>query len=692
MTTPVDAKEFGCEFHHVQMYVDELQPLENYKKMEKILNRLAAMGTSYDPFSGRVTYLEPDTALPERLREGRERYEELCKEFDYELADPAKFTPAKQDVVEQLIFGLGWRVTAEYVGAGTRSVLVTSQDSRGVKIVATALEKNTKSGQPEPYRHFAAHNLERFFKVKRGFQGISALAFELPERDSMDVVRKRYEEKHPNLLIGVETFEDRRTINGKESVVLGSMEILEAYAYYEGAEGSPADKAVILRLVHREGTYAVRPGFGNPQGVLPGLEDVEANFDGTSIPAYGDHWVSNVVDRHSFLQVLEDVLGFTPKVDFNAGVIAAGRAQIESTVSGNNNGKIMCDSKEALRDQSQVYLPINNALTEVGHVHGFLKQIGQGVQHLASRVENLIGFIERVNNYRKMTGRGLSFLNIPAAYYGMLNAERDLSFVEDQTVRGRIVHELQTAGILSVTGIVRIDVTDAQITQALAFIESVPMLDRLRSAIKRARYSNTYKLLGDHFNEETYLSIRRNNILVDVQGKDALFQIFSCNILMRDANDEAPFTEYIQRVCSQKKQADGACVPIKPSCGGFGISNFLNLFLSIEVSKSMQKVEACVQAGDDAGAEKARKQVMLFTRQLEESLPILLSISDAMTAEADTLEAIKDLERGETKDADALEGLRMKAKKFNADKTGGNQKLQTLSKRYAELMESIEAE
>ena len=69
------------------------------------------------------------------------------------------------------------------------------------------------------------------------------------------------------------------------------------------------------------------------------------------------------------------------------------------------------------KDQSQVYLPINNALSEVGrllafqppwyhdvpwdqpgcgramlcqgHVHLYLKEIGQGVQHIASRVEDL---------------------------------------------------------------------------------------------------------------------------------------------------------------------------------------------------------------------------------------------------------------------------------------------------------------
>eukprot|EP01050_Picozoa_sp_SAG11_P005175 SAG11_NODE_354_length_10336_cov_3.789391_12_plen_147_part_00 len=37
--------------------------------------------------------------------------------------------------------------------------------------------------------------------------------------------------------------------------------------------------------------------------------------------AYTDHWVSNVHDRESFLRIMEETLGFEPKVDFNAGVV-----------------------------------------------------------------------------------------------------------------------------------------------------------------------------------------------------------------------------------------------------------------------------------------------------------------------------------------------------------------------------------
>lgn len=48
--------------------------------------------------------------------------------------------------------------------------------------------------------------------------------------------------------------------------------------------------------------------------------------------------------------------------------MAAGEAQIESTVTGNTSTMLVSDKSEALKDQSQVYLPINNALSEVGYV------------------------------------------------------------------------------------------------------------------------------------------------------------------------------------------------------------------------------------------------------------------------------------------------------------------------------------
>lgn len=73
-----------------------------------------------------------------------------------------------------------------------------------------------------------------------------------------------------------------------------------------------------------------------------------------------------VVSRTGFLETLEDILSFTPKVDFNAGVVAAGEAQIESTVTGNSSSMTTEEKDQALKDQSQIYLPINNTVTQNG--------------------------------------------------------------------------------------------------------------------------------------------------------------------------------------------------------------------------------------------------------------------------------------------------------------------------------------
>ena len=72
---------------------------------------------------------------------------------------------------------------------------------------------------------------------------------------------------------------------------------------------------------------------------LPGLVPVEARFDGTGSSAYCDHWVSSVIDRENSCRPWKTPRA-APKVDFNAGVVAAGEAQIESTVTGNNSSLV----------------------------------------------------------------------------------------------------------------------------------------------------------------------------------------------------------------------------------------------------------------------------------------------------------------------------------------------------------------
>jgi hypothetical protein len=94
--------------------------------------------------------------------------------------------------------------------------------------------------------------------------------------------------------------------------------------------------------------------------------------------------------------------------------------------------------------------------------------------------------------------------------------------------------------------------------------------DSILDAILSSRYRNLYSLLRNHLSEATYMGIVRNEILVDVQGDDILYQIFTSNILQRKPGEEAPFLEFIQRVCSECQNENGCPVQIKPGCGGFG--------------------------------------------------------------------------------------------------------------------------
>jgi hypothetical protein len=79
-------------------------------------------------------------------------------------------------------------------------------------------------------------------------------------------------------------------------------------------------------------------------------------------------------------------------------------------------------------------------------------------------VSDLVGFIERVNNYRKITGRGLSFLSIPRSYYGRL-AEADLA-APSTAPRPALFQCLRDAQLCSSSGVVELDVTDERVAAA----------------------------------------------------------------------------------------------------------------------------------------------------------------------------------------------------------------------------------
>jgi len=660
------ASTLFVQFSHVHIYCDPLREIQEYKALEKKLNAFddavskTAKASGVDVAAGRATWL----AL------GSNHGDPVVVP-----TEPDMYRSFGQDVVEQMLVGLGWRVTGSHKGSSSRSLIVNSSDPNGVKFVLTShqtLRLNQLSADglnelaskkakaevtsTDAFEHFDIANLERFAKCHSGRQGIAVLGF-LVSTGGVNTIRAKYEELHPKLLI----LDSPRSYDGAQ--------VLEVYAYYRGEKtNSDADPGTLLRFIEPTSETSLSSASS---WVLPGMQKEEAVFDASGQPAYCDHWVSNVVSRTGFLDTLNDTLGFTPKVDFNAGIVAAGEAQIESTVTGNTSSLVTSDKQKVLTDQSQVYLPINNALSEVGHVHVFLQELGQGIQHIASRVKDLVALIQRANDLRKMTGAGLSFLQIPRSYYGYLtpaHLARDAGIeVSDAE---RCVASLRSKGIIDASDIVALTTTTEQVTAALP--EGIP--EEVTQHVLRARYRNLYALLREHVTEDTYLSIVRNNILVDIQGDDLLMQIFTAKVLQRSNNEESCFLEFIQRVCSCCNDPEsGEPCKIKPGCGGFGIRNFLTLFLSIEVSKAAAARAEAEKAGNPRAAENAQKMVEAFTQQLDESNPILTAISDAMTAEGNALE------RGDTE----------AAKHWAEEKAKGNAALQSVSSKYKQIMRQL---
>lgn len=379
--------------------------------------------------------------------------------------------------------------------------------------------------------------------------------------------------------------------------------------------------------------------------------------------------------------------------------MAAGEAQIESTVTGNESRFKSSDKAATLRDQSQVYLPINNAISNVGHVHGFLDEIGQGIQHIANRVENLVDFVQRCNDYREITGEGFTFLNIPRSYYGVLSPKylADGSGISIELAEA-VVNECTDRGVASSDGAVDLEMSKDTLSSILdiAIIGSTMREEyeakkfSIVETVLKSRYSNVFSLLRNHVSESTYLSIVKNQILCDVQGDDVLYQIFTCGILQREEGLESPFFEFIQRVCSQCEGENGCPAEIKPGCGGFGIRNFLTLFLSIEVSKAMLEVSAATRKGDDKGRILSQKKVDCFTDQLNEANPILTQISDAMTEEGHCLVQLNLAEKNG--DNDAAIGWKEMMEAAQVRKLAASERLMECSHRYQDKMRLLREE
>ena len=662
----------SVSFSHVHLYVDRLEDLSSYKKLERQLNELWA--------SRRSANSQDDEEMCSISESSA-----TCRDQQRVTAESHDFMTQNRDVVRQMLAGFGFRITGarypglrDHIQTNSRSLLLTSRDPNGIQILVTAIDHRQDMVQNDGFFHFDAARVRTFYEEHNQRQGIAALAFFV---DDLQSVHGRYKSLHPALVSHYQEYEEKR---GQEIVTI---KILEVFAFYRGGhsdgEVREADKGTTLRFMEIPNQHE--------QKHPPGLVILPATFDDSCLPAYSDHWVSNVINRTEFLQILNETLDFSAKVDFNAGVVAAGEAQIESTVTGNTSALSTTDYETTLRDQSQVYLPINNSLSEAGHVHLFLKEIGQGVQHVASRVQDLVAFVQQVNDHRRITGEGFTFLNIPRSYYGVLTLS-DLAKEVSKGCAQEIWKILDQQRFLAEDGAVDLglsrDILDTTISKYLCGsyqVEYVSNRDKVIQTISRSRHKNLYSLLQGHLNEEQYLAIVRNQILVDIQGEDLLYQIFTCKILQRKPSDEAPFFEFIQRVCSVcQEQGKGSPPKLRPGCGGFGIRNFLTLFLSIEVSKAMQEVANARANKDKAKQEYEQARVDCFTAQLNESNPILTEISDAMQDAGSLQERLLMEQSPEEQD-----NIQTQIREAEERKRSGSAKLMRVSAKFNDLMKTL---
>ena len=112
-------KDLSCRYDHLQIFVDNIQPLSHYKAIEDRLNEFASRvptqrGGSVDVAAAR---------------------EEWCKMGP--SANPDAYQVHGRDLVEQMLYCFGWRITGQHEGAETRSLLLSTVDPAGVRFVVT---------------------------------------------------------------------------------------------------------------------------------------------------------------------------------------------------------------------------------------------------------------------------------------------------------------------------------------------------------------------------------------------------------------------------------------------------------------------------------------------------------------------------------------------------------------------------
>jgi hypothetical protein len=193
MTSTVEVGSTATvQFDHIQMYVDDLQSVEQYKKMEAQFTKFA-------------TELKASGDMS--VKNGRELYVSKFKdESAVTDVDPASYQNNNLDLAQQMICGLGWAVTGSNQSNGTYSVLLNSPDADGAKFILT-----TKASESEPaakkqnvggadFDHFSVGKVDGFYSSHAGRPGVSVLGFEVTDGGVAGVL-KNLKEKHPKLMV-----------------------------------------------------------------------------------------------------------------------------------------------------------------------------------------------------------------------------------------------------------------------------------------------------------------------------------------------------------------------------------------------------------------------------------------------------------------------------------------------------------
>lgn len=122
------SKDPKVSFHHVHFYVDLLKDLSEYKRFEE-------------------TVLSAVSCAPDEVSNFRGVPAAVATE---------SFPSEGRDFVKQLIAGFGFRITAHRYTPTTRSVLVTSKDSKGIKFLITAITAEKTGGRDDAFHMYSS--------------------------------------------------------------------------------------------------------------------------------------------------------------------------------------------------------------------------------------------------------------------------------------------------------------------------------------------------------------------------------------------------------------------------------------------------------------------------------------------------------------------------------------------------------